>query len=120
MNLMFGHILESRWINIDELMRISTPNSRMQICILARFLNQEASLYTDMQMENTIYRKEILSSLWNYFEKLNTIIQDKKTEDFENEFNTIKKYIGQDFLDIALKTSSEFDEHIKKALLITS
>jgi prephenate dehydrogenase len=116
MNIMFGHILESRWINIDELMRISTPNSRMQICILARFLNQEASLYTDMQMENTVYKKEILENLWSYFSKMSTIIQDKKNEDLEKEFNIIKEYIGKDFLDKALKTSSEFDEHIKQSL----
>jgi prephenate dehydrogenase len=55
---------------MDELMSISTPNSRMQLCILSRFLNQEASLYTDMQVYNTKYRDEILSDIESYIKNL--------------------------------------------------
>ncbi len=116
MNLMFGHILTKRGINIEEIMRISTPNSRMQLCILARFLNQEASLYTDMQMQNTIYKEEILPEILSYFSELTWIIQSERSEDFSREFDIIKKHVWQNFLDKALNISSAFDEHIKKAL----
>lgn len=74
MNLMLGHLLTKRGINIEELMKISTPNSRMQLYILARFLNQEAPLYTDMQMQNTIYKNEILPDIRSYFDGLARII----------------------------------------------
>lgn len=113
-NLMLGHILKKRWINIEELMKISTPNSRMQLFILARFLNQEAGLYTDMQMENEIYKKEILPDIEKYFKNISFMVNENKTEDFEWEFNKVKKYIGQDFLDKALEISSVLDEELKK------
>ena len=116
LNLLFGHILSKRGINIRELLKISTPNSRMQLCILARFLNQEAGLYTDMQMNNTVYKDEILPEIETYFLKLREIIECDEHEKFEKEFNDMKEYIGQDFLKKALKTSSEFDEHIKTSL----
>lgn len=116
MNLMFGHLLAKRGINIAELMKISTPNARMQLCILARFLNQEAALYTDMQMQNTIYKHEILPDIQSYFAELWNIVRDDQSEVFEKEFNTVKEYIGPDFLAKALKVSSEFDEYLKQNL----
>lgn len=116
MNLMFGHILSKRGIDIAELMKISTPNSRMQLSILARFLNQEAALYTDMQTENTIYKDEILPDIEAYFHTLSSIIQGSRGDEFEHEFNSVKNYIGPEFLAKALKVSSEFDEHLKKNL----
>ncbi len=115
-NLLFGHILVKRGINIKELMNISTPNSRMQLSILARFLNQEAELYTDMQIENTIYKNEILPDIQSYLSQVIWTIQDNKSDEFEKEFNSIKEYIWIDFLTKSLKVSSEFDEHIKKSL----
>ncbi|MDD2917268.1 MAG: prephenate dehydrogenase/arogenate dehydrogenase family protein [Candidatus Gracilibacteria bacterium] len=116
MNLMFGHLLAKRRIDIEELMKISTPNSRMQLCILARFLNQEAALYTDMQTENTVYRNEILPDIESYFHDLAELLRTGQGTDFENEFNLAKAHIGPDFLAKALKVSSEFDEHLKKNL----
>lgn len=116
MSLMFGHLLKKRNMNIAELMKISTPNSRMQISILARFLNQEAALYTDMQTENTIYTHEILPDIEMYFRNLSSVIRDGGGDEFEQEFNSIKNYIGHEFLVKAMKVSSELDEHIKKSL----
>ena len=115
-NLLFGHLLAKRWIDIEELMKISTPNSRMQLCILARFLNQEAALYTDMQMQNTIYKNEILPDIESYFKELGDIVANDESEKFEQEFNSVKSYIWPDFLTKALKVSSEFDEHLKRSL----
>ncbi len=74
-------------------MKISTPNSRMQLCILARFLNQEAALYTDMQMQNTIYKNEILPDIESYFKELGDIVANDESEKFEQEFNSVKSYI---------------------------
>ncbi len=116
MSLMFGHLLKKRNMNIAELMKISTPNSRMQISILARFLNQEAALYTDMQTENTIYTHEILPDIEMYFRNLSSVIRNGRGDEFEQEFNSIKNYIGHEFLAKAMRVSSELDEHLKKNL----
>ncbi len=116
MNLMLWHILLKHGIDIKELSRISTPNSRMQLFILARFLNQDASLYTDMQMENTVYKEQILPDIASYFSSITKIVQDGDTEGFRDEFSAIKNYIGQDFLDTALTVSSHFDQETKNIL----
>lgn len=109
-NLLIGHILVERWIHPNELMAISTPISRMQLFILSRFLNQEASLYTDMQICNTIYRDNIIPEMKNFADKMSDIITHKQSEKFEEEFNKLKKFIWQDFIDMALRVSSEIDE----------
>lgn len=76
MSLMLGHVLEKRGIDISEIMNIATPISRMQLFILARFLNQEASLYTDMQMYNDVYKKEILTDIQQYFKSVGSMVQE--------------------------------------------
>ena len=47
---------------------------------------------------------------------LEEIIENWKTDVFENEFNDIKDYVGQDFLDKALKTTQVIDEETKKLI----
>ena len=69
-----------------------------------------------MQMQNTIYKEEILPEILSYFSELTWIIQSERSEDFSREFDIIKKHVWQNFLDKALNISSAFDEHIKKAL----
>ncbi len=108
-NLMFWHILKKRWINLEDLIKISTPNSRMQICILARFLNQNASLYTDMQMHNEVYKNEILPDIKNYFNFIDDFINEKNTIEFENEFNDIKNYFGNRKIKKAFDLSEKID-----------
>ncbi|EKE29606.1 MAG: Prephenate dehydrogenase [uncultured bacterium (gcode 4)] len=115
-NLLMGHILRKRDIHPDKLMAISTPNSRMQLLILSRFLNQEAKLYTDMQMCNTIYKNEIIPEIREYSDYLTKIITDKDDGKFEEEFNSVKDFIGAEFLDNALKVTSKIDEELKKAI----
>ncbi|MDD2516165.1 MAG: prephenate dehydrogenase/arogenate dehydrogenase family protein [Candidatus Gracilibacteria bacterium] len=115
-NLLIGHILKKKGIHPDELVKISTPNSRMQLFILSRFLNQEASLYTDMQMCNSTYKNEIVPEILDYAQMLFSIIGQNDSERFENEFNDLKQFIGQDFPDKALTISSKFDEELKKVL----
>jgi prephenate dehydrogenase len=115
MNLVLGHILEKRGIRVDELLRIATPNSRMQVCILGRFLNQKASLYTDMQMCNTRYRDEILPEMLDYFHTLHDMVQRGDTDGFESEFDAIKETVGESFLGFARSISESFDANIKRA-----
>jgi prephenate dehydrogenase len=74
-------------------MAISTPNSRMQLLILSRFLNQEASLYTDMQMYNTVYKNEIIPEIKSYADYLTGIISVNEEFRFEEEFNSVKDFI---------------------------
>lgn len=109
MNLVLWHVLKERWINIEELMKISTPNSRMQLRILSRFLKQEASLYTDMQIYNTMYKNEILPDIEKYFKNLECIIENKDTNKFENEFNSIKEYIWKDFIEEYFNITKKLD-----------
>jgi prephenate dehydrogenase len=42
--------------------------------ILARFLNQNASLYTDMQIHNDYYKESILPEIKDYVDFLEDII----------------------------------------------
>jgi len=113
-NLLMWHILAKRWIHPQDLMKISTPNSRMQLFILSRFLNQEASLYTDMQMCNSTYRNEIIPEIKSFVGDMSNTVINQDSEKFEQEFNNLKEFIWQDFLDKALKISSKFDEESKK------
>lgn len=112
-NLLLGHILKKRWIDIKQIIDIWTSNSRMQMLILSRFLNQNASLYTDMQFYNDHYKEEILPEIKSYVSFLEDIIESWKEDVFENEFNEIKAYIGQDFLDKALTITSAIDREVK-------
>lgn len=85
-NLLLGYILKERGVDMNQLMEIGTPISRLQVLILSRFLNQNASLYTDMQMENTFYKDSILPEIKKYVDFLQEIIQSWKVESFEKEF----------------------------------
>lgn len=116
MNLFLGHILKERWINIQEVVDIWTPNSRMQMLVLARFLNQNASLYTDMQFYNDYYKKEILPQLGLTMNTLKKMIKNNDIEKFEKEYNDIKEYIWQDFLDKSLSISQIVDKEVKKMI----
>lgn len=113
-NLMTGHILKKRWINPKDIIKISTPIARIQFLLLSRFLNQEASLYTDMQLYNTIYKNELIPEMKDFINTFSDIIQNWKEKEFENEFNDIKKFIGQEFLDKALSFTSIVDDELKK------
>lgn len=115
-NLLLGHILKKQGIHLADFIKISTPNSRMQLMILGRFLNQEASLYSDMQIYNSIYKNEILPEIKNYTAFLEDIIHNEKSSHFEQEFDSIKTYMGQDLLDKALSISSKFDQETKEGL----
>ncbi len=112
-NLLLGHILKKRWIDIKQVIDIGTSNSRMQMLILSRFLNQNASLYTDMQFYNDHYKNEILPEIKNYVNFLEDVIESWKEDVFENEFNEIKAYIWQEFLDKALSITSNIDREVK-------
>lgn len=112
-NLLLGHILKKRWIDIKQVIDIGTSNSRMQMLILSRFLNQNAALYTDMQFYNDHYKDEILPEIKNYVTFLEDVIESGKEDVFEQEFNEIKAYIGQEFLDKALIITSNIDKEVK-------
>lgn len=113
-NFVFGHILKKRSIHPEELFKISTPISRMQAYIFSRFLSQSAWLYADMQICNEIYKKEILEELLEFTKYLEKIIKNDNFEAFENEFNDLKYFIWDDFLEKALSKSSEVDEILKE------
>ncbi len=116
MNLLLWHILQKRWINLEKMMKISTPNSRMQLFILSRFLNQNAWLYTDMQMHNELYKNEILPDIKEYFSFIDDLVQNNKKENFENEFKSIKRYIWEDFISKAFNVTQKIDNELKKDL----
>lgn len=113
-NLLLWHIIKKRDINLNELSKISTPNSRMQLFILSRFLNQNADLYTDMQMYNKMYSDEILPDLKKHLNFLDDLIKNKKHNEFENEFNSLKNFIWDDFLKKAFLTSEKIDIELRK------
>lgn len=113
LNLVLWHVLKERNINLDELMMVSTPNSRLQLCILSRFFKQEASLYTDMQMYNSIYKNEILLDIDNYFRWLEITIESNNTQKFESEFQSIKNYLWDEFIDKNFNITKQIDAFIK-------
>ncbi|EKE26165.1 MAG: Prephenate dehydrogenase [uncultured bacterium (gcode 4)] len=113
-NFVFGHMLKKRWIHPEDLVTISTPVSRMQTFIFSRFLWQQSSLYADMQICNKVYKKEILKELVSFTKQLEEIIQNDDFEAFEQEFEDLKKFIGPEFLEKAMRVSTEIDEIVKK------
>jgi len=114
LNLVLGHILKQRGINIEDLMKISTPNARMQLCILSRFFKQEASLYTDMQVYNPLYQQQILPEIEAYFKNLEGIIDEKNTTQFETEFESIKAYLWSDFIENNFHITKQMDAFLKQ------
>lgn len=114
LNLILGHLLKKRGINVGELLSIATPNSRMQLCILGRFLNQNAGLYTDMQVYNSVYRDEILPEILHYLEEVTDTIKSHDTNLFEAEFEAIRRTLGSWFLHAALEISESFDSTIQE------
>lgn len=112
-NLLLWHILKKRWIDIKQIIDIGTSNSRMQMLILSRFLNQNASLYTDMQFYNDFYKEEILPEIKDYVSFLEDTIESWREDVFEKEFNDVKDYIWQEFLDKALTITSSIDREVK-------
>lgn len=115
LNLVLGHILQKRNINVEELLTIATPNSRMQLCILGRFLNQKAPLYTDMQMYNTEYRDIILPEMLAYLTEVTAMVQSRNSDAFASEFEIIKQTMGTSFLEFSQGISEMLDADIKTA-----
>jgi len=81
--------------------------------ILSRFLNQNAALYTDMQFYNDFYKEEILPEIKDYVSFLEDTIESWREDVFEKEFNDVKDYIWQEFLDKALTITSSIDREVK-------
>ncbi len=115
-NLLLGHILKKKWIDMGQILDIWTPISRIQMLILARFLNQNASLYTDMQLHNDYYKESILPEIKNYVDFLEGIINSGNVESFEKEFNDVKDHMWKSFLDKALSTTNIIDKEVRKFL----
>jgi hypothetical protein len=69
-----------------------------------------------MQFLNEHYKESILPEIKNYVEFLQNIINLWKVDDFEKEFNEIKNYIWQDFLNMALETTNVIDIEVKKVI----
>jgi len=113
-NSLLWNILKKRWINLEKMMEISTPNSRMQLYILSRFLKQNASLYTDMQMHNKLYKEQILPDMIEHFQYLNSLINNNETEKFEKEFNDIKNYLWEEFINKSFEKTKKIDSELKK------
>ena len=115
-NLLLWHILKKKWIDMGQILDIWTPISRIQMLILARFLNQNASLYTDMQIHNDYYKESILPEIKDYVDFLEDIINSWDIESFEKEFNDVKNHMWKDFLDKALSTTSIIDKEVRDFL----
>lgn len=113
-NFIFGYVLQKKWVHPEELIAISTPVSRMQTYIFSRFLWQQAGLYSDMQICNSTYKKEILSLINKKTKKLTKIIKSNDFEKFEEEFTNLKNFIWNDFLEKAMIISTDIDERLKK------
>lgn len=67
-----------------------------------------------MQICNKVYKKEILKELVSFTKQLEEIIQNDDFEAFEQEFEDLKKFIGPEFLEKAMRVSTEIDEIVKK------
>lgn len=113
-NFLFWHMLKERWIHPEELVPISTPVSRMQAYIFSRFLWQQSGLYADMQICNITYKKEILKELVYFAEYLKSVIEQDDFDAFEKEFEWLKSFIWDGFLEKAMKVSTKIDEIVKE------
>ncbi len=114
LNFIFWYVLKKKWVHPEELIAISTPVSRMQTYIFSRFLWQQAWLYWDMQICNDTYKKDILPLINRKTKKLTKIIQNWDFEMFENEFEDLKAFIWNDFLEKAMSMSSKIDNMLKE------
>ncbi len=112
-NLILWNILLKKWIDLKEIEKITTPVYRMQFSILSRFVSQQADLYADMQMENIPYKEEIIPLVRNYIDQAQNIIKSKDADQFNKNFNEIKNYIWQDFIDESIKITNKIDDILK-------
>lgn len=113
LNLLLGYVLRKRQVNLKDLNKICTPNSRMQLFLMSRFLKQHAGLYTDMQMHNEVYKDEIIPEIKEFVNYLENMIENNDVEKFQEEFEKIKEFVGEDFIDKWVDITSKIDKNLK-------
>ncbi len=92
-NLSFGDFLRKKDFDLDVLEKLMTPAFSLRFNAIGRMLDSDASLYTDIELENS-YTKEFVEEYIKSAEELKKAIREKDSEKFEEIFNKTKEYFG--------------------------
>jgi prephenate dehydrogenase len=99
-----GKFLQEKKVDIDSLMKISSPNYKYELNIVGRLFNQKPELYADIIMSDE-ERIKTINDFVKSIQVQNKDIQNQSREKFIQDFESIKKWMG-DFTEKAYTESN--------------
>lgn len=113
-SLLFSHTMKQEGINPKELFQFASPVYRMQLFIAGRIAKQSADLYRDIQFENTSF-PETLAHFTKSFKTLKRSVLSHDSQAFENLFDEIGDFLGEDILKEGQEMTNSFIQLMKKS-----
>lgn len=89
--LSVAHAMKNSGMNIDESLEYTSPIYRLRMAMLGRILNQNPSLYANIEIMNP-KNKKVLGVYLDSVKKLQKIIEGKDTKEFIKYFNECAKF----------------------------
>jgi prephenate dehydrogenase len=89
-----GYAMKELGMNINESLSYTSPIYKLRMSMIGRILNQDPSLYADIEIQNPENKKTILAYI-NAAKKLEKIIKNKDREEFIKYFNDSSKFFGK-------------------------
>jgi prephenate dehydrogenase len=93
-NLSFGNVMRREKLNLELLEKFASPAFFLKFNTVGRMLEQDASLYTDIELENP-FSKDFAEKYIEAAKELYESISKKDKEKFESIFIKTKEYFGE-------------------------
>lgn len=104
-----GDVLRNMDIDVEETLKLASPVYRLRMGMIGRILNQDAELYSDIQMFNPVSAK-IAEEYRRSIEKISEAVKNKDSKEFETIFKESSEHLGG----FCKKAQEETDYLIKK------
>ena len=110
-SLTMCHALRELGVNITESHEFSSPIYKLRMDVIGRILNQDPTLYADIELRNP-YVPEALQGYLSTSKRLLDIVLRKDTKEFIRYFNEAAEYLG-DFK----KEAEEYSNYLIEQLV---
>ena len=104
-SMVISMVIEKSGFSPQELLEYSSPIYRLNIDLASRILNQDASLYGNIQIENE-YFLNILESYKKSMVELSSIIEKKDKKSFDKLFNHLADFLGEEKAKAQVRTDN--------------
>ena len=91
--LSVAHAMKKLGISIEESLEYTSPIYKLRMAMVGRILNQNPSLYANIEIMNT-KNKKALAAYIDSSQKLQKIIETKNTKEFLKYFNECAEFFG--------------------------